>query len=475
MLDSDTRTAVLTLKKQGRGKKAIAHALGISVNSVRAVLKDGRKEVPESERPQQLLEHADLIRRLFNDCRGNLVRVHEELRAQDIPVPYSTLTGFCRRFEIGVKEKLPAGRYHFEPGAEMQHDTSPHDVTIAGKVRRVQCAALVLCYSRMVYAQVYPTFNRFYCKVFLTEALKYFQGAASVCMVDNTNVVIAHGTGRNAVVAPEMAAFGERFGFTFQAHEVGDANRSAHVERGFHHIENNFYPGRTFTSRGDLNAQLTRWCDKVNSQLKSHLKCRPLDLYQTERPHLKPLPLYIPEVYAVHIRVVNLEGYVSLHTNRYSVPARYIGQSMTLHEGKDTLRIYEGHTLVATHERQEDNAVAWVTQPEHRIDSRWRKAREVLSPIPEENTLKAASPVVKRFVEELRARESGRAIRPIRQLYRLYVDYPLPPLLAAIENALRYGLFDLNRIERMVLKNIAGDYFRLAIDIDGDNDEDTDE
>jgi hypothetical protein len=31
--------------------------------------------------------------------------------------------------------------------------------------------------------------------------------------------------------APEMAAFAERFGFEFVAHEIGDANRSGRVER----------------------------------------------------------------------------------------------------------------------------------------------------------------------------------------------------------------------------------------------------
>jgi hypothetical protein len=46
-------------------------------------------------------------------------------------------------------------------------------------------------------------------------------------------VILARGSGKNAVVAPEMEAFGKRFGFLFVAHAVGDANRSARVERPF--------------------------------------------------------------------------------------------------------------------------------------------------------------------------------------------------------------------------------------------------
>ena len=38
----------------------------------------------------------------------------------------------------------------------------------------MQTASAVLCYSRMLFFQCYPTFRRFDCKVFLTEALRYF-------------------------------------------------------------------------------------------------------------------------------------------------------------------------------------------------------------------------------------------------------------------------------------------------------------
>ena len=69
--------------------------------------------------------------------------------------------------------------------------------------------------------QCYPTFRRFDCKVFLTEALRYFGGAAARTMIDNTHVVVLRGSGRDMVPVPEMAAFGERFGFQFVAHAIG--------------------------------------------------------------------------------------------------------------------------------------------------------------------------------------------------------------------------------------------------------------
>jgi len=149
------------------------------------------------------------------------VRVHEELAAAGAELSYPALTAFCRRHGIGYQPPVAAGQYDFAPGAEMQHDTSPHAVELAGKKRKVQTASAVLCYSRMLFFQCYPTFQRFDCKVFLTDALRYMGGATARVMIDNTHVVVLRGSGRDMVPVPEMAAFGERFGFAFVAHAIG--------------------------------------------------------------------------------------------------------------------------------------------------------------------------------------------------------------------------------------------------------------
>src|SRR2546425_8115466 len=53
---------------------------------------------------------------------------------------YSALTAFCRRHGIGQEPKRPAGLYEFQPAEELQHDTSPHLIEIAGKKRSAQTA-----------------------------------------------------------------------------------------------------------------------------------------------------------------------------------------------------------------------------------------------------------------------------------------------------------------------------------------------
>jgi transposase len=231
MLSKGQRTAILELAAQGVSHREIARVMGISRLTVRKVVGSKSSEVPAVQRPEKAEPYRQEILELLKKCKGNLVRVHEELAAGGAAMSYQALTAFCRRHGIGQAPVVPAGRYHFEPGEELQHDTSPHQVELGGKKRNVQTASAVLCYSRMLFFQFYPTFQRFDCKIFLTDAGRYFGGFPKHVMIDNTHVVVLRGTGREMVPVPEMAAFAERFGFSFVAHERGDANRSARVER----------------------------------------------------------------------------------------------------------------------------------------------------------------------------------------------------------------------------------------------------
>jgi hypothetical protein len=343
----------------------------------------------------------------------------------------------------------------------MQHDTSPHRAAIAGVEQRIETASLVLCYSRMLFFQAYPAFTRFYCKVFLTDALEYLGGAAATCMIDNTHVVVAAGTGARMVPAPEMAAFAERFGFVFRAHEKGDANRSARVERPFHFIEHNFLAGRTFADLADLNGQARAFCDRVNAAPKRHLHGSPRELFAAERPHLRPLPLFVPEVYALHHRLVDVEGFVNVHGHRYSVPYLLIGRQLEIRETKERIDVYHGPRLVASHAKVLGRTFTRVTVPEHRPP---RGARPSTQPLPEEQTLAQADPPVPAYAAALKQRSAGRGTLALRRLLALYREYPRAPFLQAVRLATQYGLFDLDRLERLTLRVIAKEYFRLASD-----------
>jgi transposase len=459
MLSQSQRTTILELHSQGVKKREMARVLGISRSSVDKVLGSNSAQVPAVLRAEKAEPYRQQILELLPRCKGNLVRVHEELVASGAVLSYQALTAFCRRHEITQPPQVRAGQYDFLPGEELQHDTSPHALELAGKPCKVQTASAVLCYSRMLFFQCYPTFQRFDCKIFLTHALRYFGGRSERVMIDNTHVVVLRGTGSEMVPVPEMAAFAERFGFRFVAHERGDANRSARVERPFSFIENNFLAGRTFSSWQDLNQQARQWCDRVNSTYKKHIHAVPRELFALEQVHLKPLPVWIPDVYRLHQRIVDVEGYVTLNTNRYSVPVAWIGRPVEIRETQDKVGIQLDARNIVSHERMADEQHQRITLSAHR-PPRGQGIKHT-DAHPEEQAIVQAVPEMAEYVAALKQHSRKLVVLALRQLLRLVRDYPREPLLAAVREAAHYGLYDLDRLERMILRRVQRDFFLL--------------
>ncbi len=434
----------------------------MSRNTVRRILREPAGDTGGEPRP---CDEATLVRlkAAFARARGNVVRVRELLADEGLEVRYSTLTRWVRDADLRGPPRR-AGEYDFAPGQEMQHDTSPHRVTFgplggqAGKPVTLQCAGLVLAYSRRLFIQYYPRFTRFEARAFLLEAARFMAGVCPVCIIDNTSVLLAAGAGADAVIAPEMAAFARTLGFGFRAHRVGNPDRKGRIERPFSYVENNFLAGRSFADFDDLNRQALAWChDVANRKPKQALGMSPEAAYVIEQPHLVPLPAVLPPVYELLERVVDLNGYVSVDTNRYSVPERYVGKSVTVTKTPATIEVRHKTTTIAIHRRVIDQRDTRKVLPGHHTIP----VRQGRGTAAEEALLCGHHDSLDRYTAALRQHGRAGNRRALRRLIEMQRTYPAASFIAAIEQALRYGLFDLARLEDLVLKQVGGDFFSL--------------
>ena len=444
--------------------REISRLLRLSRNTVRRILRAPERAAAEAPpcAPQTLAR----VEAAFERARGNAVRAQELLaQEQGLNVSYSTLTRWVR--EAGLREPAVSrsGEYRFAPGEEMQHDTSPHRVLIAGKTLTTQCAGLVLAYSRRLFVHYYPRFTRFEAKHFLLEAARFMEGTCPRCVIDNASLIVAAGAGDEALIAPEMAAFARTLGFGFCAHRVGHPDRKGRIERPFAYVETNFLPGRPFADFEDLNRQALAWCREVaNQKPKRALGMSPEAAYVIEKPHLQPLPSALPPVYELLERVADLHGYVSVDTNRYSVPERFVGQALSVYKYPAEIQIFHRNTPIATHPRligQRD--ARHIIAQHHSIPTRAPRG-----PALEERLLRGDHPVLERYAAALKAHAHGRGLRHLRRLLEMKRTYPSAPFLAALEQALQFGLFDLGRLETLILKQVAGDFFALNTEADDD-------
>lgn len=410
--------------------------------------------------PQTLAQ----VQAAFERARGNVARVQQLLAdEQALNVSYSTLTRWVRLAGLRTPPQR-AGEYTFAPGEEMQHDTSPHRVSLGGRLVTAQCAALVLAYSRRLFALYYPRYTRFEAKHFLLEAARFMDGTAPRCVIDNTSVMIAAGAGANAVIAPEMAAFARTLGFSFVAHRVGHSDRKGRIERPFAWLETNFLPGRSFRDFEDLNRQVLAWCREVaNHKPKRVLGMAPEAAYVIEKPYLQPLPTVLPPVYEVLDRVVDLYGYVSLDTNRYSVPERLVGQPVTVYKYPAEIHIHHRGMPVATHPRLIGQRDARHLEPAHHPTP----VRANRTPGVEAQLLRH-HPELEAYARALKQRGHGRGLRALKRLLELQRTYPRQAFEAAVRLASHFGLYDLGRLEKLILQQVAGDFF--ALHADGEDD-----
>jgi transposase len=468
MIPTEIGNTVRTLRAQGHSLREISRLLALSRNTVRRILRQPDRAVDEAT-PCDEATLAKLTA-AFEQARGNVVRVQELLAGEGLDASYSTLTRWVREAGLRAPPRR-AGEYDFAPGEEMQHDTSPHRVVFAkvgtaGKTVTAQCAGLVLAYSRRLFFQYYPRFTRFEAKTFLLEAARFMDGVCPVCVIDNTSVLLAAGAGADAIIAPEMLAFARTLGFRFRAHRVGHPDRKGRIERPFAYIENNFLVARDFEDFDDLNRQAVAWCrDVANQKPKRALGMSPEAAYVIEKPHLKPLPDALPPVYELLERVVDLHGYVSVETNRYSVPERFVGQTVTVYKLPAEVHICRKDSTIAVHRRLIGQRDAKSTSPgHHSIPVRQSRGTAL-----EETLLSGHHPSLDRYAAALRQRGgNGWGRRALRRLIGMKRTYPGGPFIAAIEQALQYGMFDLGRLETLILKQVAGEFFALDARDDGD-------
>lgn len=456
MIHADKRQAAKTLAAEGRSKKEISRLLNISPKSVRRLLKNNGAAPPP--RQDKIGVSEDLLRQTYVACGGFRQRIHEVLtEEQGLKIGYSTLTRLLRESGIGRKHQHRYVHGVEVSGAEMQHDTSPHRVKLGNETVLLQCSSLYLRYSKMRYIQFYRSFTRWRMKCFFHEALSHWGYAARACIIDNTNLAVLHGTGKNAVIHPEMLAFAKPYGFAWQAHEKGHANRKAGCERSFWTAETNFLPGRTFTSFEDLNQQALAWSKRFAQRPQSKTRLVPCELFESEKADLFKLPDMIQAPYQPHQRVLDAHGYLAFDANYYWVPEEpgmLPGSKVELLQYSREIKIFP-HGLSSGR-----GALSYPLPALGTRNKRFAPEGAVLNPyVPrqfkqnsqeEEKRLRAMDPLCGEYLDFIQKADDVRQkTKFIRDLYGLSQKMSNALLKATLSRALRYHVSSLEALQRI--------------------------
>ncbi len=452
MLDADKRKAIHLLKSEGMSLSAISEHLRVSIGTVREIVKScGSPKV--IERSDRKVVSEELLKRLFSECQGYVQRVHERLKEENkIEIGYSTLTRLVRRHGLveSVVERRDA-QVPDQPGLEIQHDTSPYKLSINGRLMNVVGSSLYLRYSKRRFVKFYPSFTRFKMKCFFHEALGHFGYSARDCVIDNTNLAILRGSGKRAVMVPEMIAFADQYGFTWLAHEIKHSDRKGGIESGFWFIETNFFPGRTFSSFEDLNRQALQWATE-RIPLRPHKKTRliPAELFEFEKPYLKKIPAYVSPPVIEHERGTDQYGYAALNGNFFWVPGQGRGEVKVL-EFAGKIRIVQNREVLIEYDLPAWGIKNERIKPDHVPNL--RPSNQKQPTVAEERRLTAMGPESASYLEVVKKMPLSIVKRNqfIRQLHRLSQKLAPEVFIKVLLRAQHYGVTDMETLERMAI------------------------
>ena len=348
MIEEDRRKAIFLLHQEGMPLREIARRLHVARATVATIIRQAGA-LPKIKRSDKRELDEEVLRDLYALCDGYVTRVQEKLLEKGIKVAYTTLTERLRQLGISVVSDQRCAEVPDVPGFEFQHDTSPYVVEIGGRKVPVVGSLMYLRYSKRRYLIFYRRFNRFRMQCFFHVALTHWQYSAPQCIIDNTNLarLPGRGTGKDAVIVPEMEAFGRRYGFRFLCHAIGHADRKAGEERSFLFVETNFFPGRSFQSLEDLNAQALEWATvRLETKVQGKTNVIPAQIFEHERQYLQALPPHLPAPYLAHERDTDQYGYAAFDGNYYWIPGTE-RKNVKILEYSEQLKIYLERELIA--------------------------------------------------------------------------------------------------------------------------------
>jgi transposase len=454
MIEADKRKAIYLLHKEGMSVREISRRLKHSPNTVLKIICQ-KGEMPHSIRRDKIQIKQELLRQLYDECDGFVQRVHEKLLEEEgIHVKYSTLTRMMRELEISKAKKDRCGREPDKPGAEMQHDTSPYKMKLAGNSVKLIASLIYLRYSKRRYLKFYRAFNRFKMKCFFHEALSFWEYAAELCIIDNTNLARLRGTGKDAVIVKEMEVFAEQYGFKFLCHEKGHANRKAGEERSFYTVETNFFPGRTFQSLQDLNAQAFEWSTvRMENRPQGKTKLIPAKAFEFERSYLVKVLPHLPAPYLIHNRSTDQYGYVAFDGNYYFVPGTKRDDVRVL-EYSEKLKIYptsQRKDCIAEYPLPADGVKNALFSPEGFPKPRYQPKRRKKPTDQEEKRLRAMSESVNAYLNFALNPKGAKRHGFIRKLFVLSQKVTPELFQKTIERAHKYEITRIETIERIAV------------------------
>jgi len=368
MLTQEDYWMIKELHNQGIYKNDIAHRLGVNPKTVSRALARGRPPSRTRQRPKhtKLEPFKAKVDELLAAGVWNAEVIYREILALGYTGKSRVLRDYIQPKRV-LRPSKATVRFETDAGEQLQHDWGELFADVAGERVKVYVAVNSLGYSRRFHVFAAPKNDAEHTYESLVRAFTWFGGTTRHVWVDNQKAAVIKHVPGAVQFNTRFKQLADHYGFVPKACRPYRARTKGKVERMVRYVKEHFFQRyRCFESWTHLNQLLEHWL-LTHADQRFHREVQQVvaDRFETEKVALGPLPSHAFDTSYIEQRQVNWEAYVHVRGNKYSVPASYCGQRVSVHISlTDNVAVFSEGVCLARH-RLRPASDGWQTIPEH--------------------------------------------------------------------------------------------------------------
>ncbi|MGH7649267.1 MAG: IS21 family transposase [Gemmatimonadaceae bacterium] len=348
MLD---RHAVQALVRAEVTAREIAKQLGVSVRTVRRIVREGHVESGDdaAARSARRIGRPAVTEALYSRIAALIAEDAERppgeicrlLKAEGTPLGLSTIYRVLRAVQATVPAALQV-RFEGVAGEFAQFDFGEVSVRLPDDTRRtVHFAAYRLKYSRWIHVVLVPNER---VEALIRSLLESFAASGGVplrVVFDNPKTVVLRYEEGRPVWNPVLAAVPIDYGFAIELCTPRQPQQKGAVENLVGFVKRAFFRARRFADlTTDLPQQLAEWLGEVNTTRPNRAtKEIPVVRLAAEQQRMTPVAI-VPGDYGLRVALtVGPTAMVTYQGIRYAMPAAACGIPATLWLYPDRVKI----------------------------------------------------------------------------------------------------------------------------------------
>lgn len=256
-----------------------------------------------------------------------------------------------KRFVGGLKRRDPEryDRLEFLPGEEAQVDYgqgAPTHYEPTGRLRRPRLFVMTLRFSRKAFRKVvWKSSQEIWAKLH-EEAFRALGGCPQYVVLDNLKEGVIEPDIYEPRLNPVFAAMLAHYGVVADPARPRDPDRKGTVESAIQHTQSTALKGREFSSIEEQNEFLANWEERwAAPRIHGRAKRQVREMYEQEKPHLKPLPPTHFRYFSQQSRTVQDDGMIEVARSYYFAAPHLIGARVPVRIYDTEIEILDPTTL----------------------------------------------------------------------------------------------------------------------------------